>query len=73
MANEKSYIKKFLCWQEDWNRFVSDVMQARLDKEQQDIITSVQFNPLTAVASGTSRGKGFCRSMCRSMLYVPNT
>ena len=66
MANE-AYIKKFKLWQKDWNVFVRDVLKARLDKEQQDIITSVQFNPLTAVASGTSRGKDFvaaCAALC---------
>lgn len=66
MANE-AYIQRFREWQKDWNKFVRDVLRARLDKEQQDIITSVQFNPLTAVASGTSRGKDFvaaCAALC---------
>lgn len=66
MANEK-YISKFKSWQTDWNKFVRDVLKARLDKEQQAIITSVQHNPLTAVASGTSRGKDFvaaCAALC---------
>ncbi len=47
--------------------FVRDVLKARLDREQQEIISSVQFNKLTAVASGTARGKDFvaaCASMC---------
>lgn len=54
-------------WREDWNRFVRDVLKARLDQEQQDIISSVQFNPMTAVASGTARGKDFvsaCACLC---------
>lgn len=54
-------------WQADWNKFVRDVLGARLDKEQQDIINSVQINPMTAVASGTARGKDFvaaCASLC---------
>lgn len=54
-------------WAEDWNRFVRDVLGARLDREQQAIIESVQVNPLTAVASGTARGKDFvaaCASLC---------
>lgn len=54
-------------WREDWNRFVRDVLKARLDQEQQDIISSVQFNPMTAVASGTARGKDFvsaCACVC---------
>ncbi|MDD3907435.1 MAG: hypothetical protein PHF34_04395, partial [Bacteroidales bacterium] len=66
MANE-AYIQRFREWQKDWNKFVRDVLRARLDKEQQDIIASVQHNPLTAVASGTSRGKDFvaaCAALC---------
>lgn len=54
-------------WAKDWNRFVRDALCARLDKEQQDIIDSVQHNPMTAVASGTARGKDFvaaCASLC---------
>lgn len=54
-------------WRADWNKFVRDVLKARLDAEQQAIIESVQFNPMTAVASGTARGKDFvsaCAAMC---------
>lgn len=63
----KKHINKFKEWQEDWNLFVIDVLKARLDPEQKAIITSVQNNPLTAVASGTSRGKDFvaaCAALC---------
>ena len=70
MANEK-YISKFKSWQEDWNKFVREVLKARLDKEQQAIITSVQNNPMTAVSSGTARGKDFvaaCAALC--FLYL---
>lgn len=69
-VNEK-HISLYKSWQADWNRFVRDVLKARLDKEQQDIITSVQYNPRTAVASGTSRGKDFvaaCSALC--FLYL---
>lgn len=58
-------------WEEDWNRFVRDVLGAKLDAEQQQIVESVQFNPMTAVASGTSRGKDFvaaCSALC--FLYL---
>ena len=54
-------------WREDWCRFAHDVLHARLDKEQQAILQSVQHNPMTAVASGTARGKDYiaaCASMC---------
>lgn len=60
-----------LSWREDWNRFVRDVLKARLDKEQQAIVTSVQFNPMTAVASGTARGKDFVSAcVCLCFLYL---
>lgn len=54
-------------WRADWNKFVRDVLHARLDKEQQAIIESVQHNKMTAVASGTARGKDFvsaCACLC---------
>ncbi len=66
IKNDKA-IKKLKSWCDDWNKFARDVLKARLDKEQQAIITSVQHNPMTAVASGTARGKDFvaaCASMC---------
>jgi len=67
MEISDKHISVFKSWQADWNLFVRDVLKARLDKEQQDIITSVQFNPMTAVASGTARGKDFvsaCACLC---------
>ncbi len=71
-ANDKDkQIAVFKSWQADWNKFVREVLKARLDKEQQDIITSVQHNHMTAVASGTARGKDFvaaCASLC--FLYL---
>lgn len=66
MINDR-YISTYKSWQKDWNKFIRDVLKAKLDKEQQDIVTSVQFNPMTAVASGTSRGKDFvaaCTALC---------
>lgn len=58
-------------WREDWNRFARDVLQARLDNEQQEILYSFQHEPMTAVSSGTARGKDFvaaCCSLC--FLYL---
>lgn len=66
ISDEKS-LNKLKSWTKDWNRFVRDALKARLDKEQQEIISSVQHNPMTAVASGTARGKDFvaaCASIC---------
>lgn len=67
MEIKDKHIDLFKSWREDWNKFVRDVLHARLDYEQQAIIASVQSNPMTAVASGTARGKDFvaaCASMC---------
>lgn len=66
MANKK-YIERFRYWQSDWVAFVREVLKGSPDKEQAEIIRSVQHNPLTAVASGTSRGKDWvaaCAALC---------
>ncbi len=52
-------ISVFKAWQEDWCKFAKDVLKVNLDKEQQAILRSVQFNRMTTVASGTARGKDF--------------
>ena len=54
-------------WRNDWCAFASDVLRANLDDEQKAVLRSVQKNPMTAVASGTSRGKDFvaaCAALC---------
>jgi len=51
--------RKMLEWRKDWNVFAREVLKARLDPEQQEILSSVQHNPMTAVSSGTARGKDF--------------
>ncbi len=51
-------------WRKDWNAFCRDVLGVRLDKEQQAIVESVQNNKMTAVASGTARGKDFVAACC---------
>ena len=58
-------------WRADWNRFVRDALGVTLDREQQDILSSVQFNPRTSVASGTARGKDFVAACAAvSFLYL---
>lgn len=67
MATQDKAKNRMRAWRGDWNKFVREVLQARLDREQQAIIDSVQHNPRTAVASGTARGKDFvsaCASLC---------
>jgi hypothetical protein len=46
-------------WRDDWNKFARDVLLITLDKEQQEILYSVQKNRRTSVASGTARGKDY--------------
>ena len=58
-------------WRSDWNTFARDVLHARLDKEQQAILSAVQHNKMVAVSSGTARGKDYisaCAAMC--FLYL---
>lgn len=59
MTNKEKAIRKMKQWRDDWNVFAREVLKARLDIEQQDILFSVQHNHMTAVASGTARGKDF--------------
>lgn len=56
--------KYMKAWREDWVKFVVEVLKGRPDREQQDIIYSVQYNPRTAVCSGTSRGKDWVSACC---------
>lgn len=58
-------------WRADWNRFVREAFGVTLDPEQQEILSSVQHNRRTSVASGTARGKDFvaaCAALC--FLYL---
>lgn len=77
MARKTSaYIKKqgidlMNSWRADWNKFVREALGVTLDREQQEILSSVQFNRRTSVASGTARGKDFvaaCAAIC--FLYL---
>lgn len=69
--NKDKAIRKIVEWRKDWNKFCYEALHARLDKEQQAIIESVQFNPRTTVRSGTARGKDFVSACaCLSFLYL---
>lgn len=56
-------------WRDDWNRFVRDALGVNLDREQQEILSSVQYNARTSVASGTARGKDFVAA-CAAMSFL---
>ena len=60
-------------WRADWNRFVREALGVTLDKEQQEILSSVQYNRRTSVASGTARGKDFVAASCISHLVGERT
>lgn len=69
--NDDQIIKKFIEWRKDWNRFAYEMLQLRLDKEQRDIIDSLQHNPRTSVVSGTARGKDYVTAAgCICFLYL---
>ena len=58
-------------WRADWNKFVREALGVTLDREQQAILSSVQFYPRTSVASGTARGKDFVAACAAlSFLYL---
>lgn len=58
-------------WREDWYLFAKEVLKARLDDEQKAILRSVQHNPMTAVASGTARGKDYISAVaCVCFFYL---
>lgn len=64
MTITDSFIKKFNYWRSDWPAFVVDVLKGKPDKDQIAIIESFQHNPMTAVASGTARGKDWTAACC---------
>lgn len=67
MFHEDKAARYMDAWRNDWCRFARDVLKCKLDSEQEDILHSVQVNPLTAVKSGTARGKDFvaaCGAVC---------
>ena len=55
----ETHISIFEAWQADWNKFASEFLKVKLDKEQQDILTAIQKNKMVSVRSGTARGKDF--------------
>lgn len=56
-------------WRADWNKFVHEAFGVYLDPEQQAILSSVQHNRRTSVASGTARGKDFVAA-CAAMSFL---
>lgn len=68
---ETQAISKIQEWRQDWCLFASEALGANLDPEQQAILRSVQVNRMTAVASGTARGKDFVTAVaCICFMYL---
>jgi len=58
----------------DWNKWISEVLGAKLDPEQKKIVESVQENRRTTVRSGHARGKDYvaaCISLAFLYLHIP--
>lgn len=74
MKASPQHIELWLKFQGDWNKFARDYLRVTLDNEQQEVLHSVQVNPKTAVASGTSRGKDYVTAVgAVSFMYLtPN-
>lgn len=56
-------------WQNDWNLAAKELLGATLDIEQQKILTSVQHNKMTTVASGTARGKDYVAAVAAILFF----
>ncbi|MDR0619164.1 MAG: hypothetical protein LBG17_04630 [Bacteroidales bacterium] len=64
---KQEFDRRATSWRRDWNCFAHDFLGARLDKEQQEVLSLVQNNPRVSVCSGTSRGKDYvaaCAALC---------
>ena len=66
-----NYQNKIKKWREDWCKFADQVLHAKLDEEQKDILRAVQRNKMVAVASGTARGKDYITAVaCLCFMYL---
>lgn len=46
-------------YQQNWNKFIRDILRLKIDREQEAIVDAVQRNRKVAVRSGNGRGKDF--------------
>lgn len=63
MDKEKAK-RKIKEWRDDWCLFAKEMLHARLDKEQKEILSAFQQHHMIAVASGTARGKDYVAAVC---------
>ena len=66
---ERQAHEVFQLWRSDWNAFIRDAFDVRLDRDQQAIVEAVQRNKFVSVRSGTARGKDFV-SACIAMAFL---
>ena len=55
----------------DYNKWIYEVLGARLDPEQRKVVESVQHNRRTVVRSGHARGKDYVAACC-SLAFLYN-
>lgn len=71
MASGNKRQNKMRAWRKDWCLFAKQVLHARLDDEQKEILRSVQNERMVAVASGTARGKDYIAAVaCLCFMYL---
>ena len=68
-AIQRRLAEALVLWRSDWNVFIRDVLQVRLDPVQQAIVSAVQHNRRTTVRSGHARGKDFTAA-CVSVAFL---
>ena len=74
-ANNNRLRELFLDYQSNWNKFARDVLNVRLDKDQQQILEAIQMHPRVSVRSGNARGKDYVAAVsanCFLYLNVPS-
>ncbi len=62
-------------YRNDWNKFARDILNVRLDNDQQQILEAVQHHRRVSVRSGNARGKDFVSAvsaLCFLYLNVPS-
>lgn len=71
MGSSDKRHNKMRAWRKDWCLFAKQVLHARLDKEQKEILRAIQNERMVAVASGTARGKDYIAAVaCLCFMYL---
>lgn len=59
-----SELEAYKMYQKNWPKFAREVLDVRLDPEQEKILEAVQVHKRVSVRSGTSRGKDYTAAVC---------